>query len=175
MSDLADSIINFFMSKFLILRYIMFTLRNGNFSVRRTKNSFNKLASDQCIEQTVNREQKCRGGISSFSTSDGTVQRWTLTSHCVAQCVAIEKWFKMFENQMETKGLGEIENRIFKQICRPSLRRSLKVGKPVWRRRFANQHLVGKRGYTSNTRWHNKRPQNRGKWTWHILERSTKI
>ena len=67
----------------------MFTFRNGNFSVRRTKSSFNKVASDQCIEQTVNREQKCRGGISGFSTSEGTVQRRTLTSHYLAQCVAI--------------------------------------------------------------------------------------
>ena len=44
---------------------------------------------DQCIEQTVNREQKCRERIYAFSTSEGTVQRWTLISHCVAQCVAI--------------------------------------------------------------------------------------
>ena len=77
------------MSKFLISRYIMFTFRNGNFSVRRTKSFFNKVASDQCIEQSVNREQKCRGGISGFSKSEGAVQRWTLTNHRVAQCVAI--------------------------------------------------------------------------------------
>ena len=37
----------------------------------------------------MNQEQKCRGGISGFSTSEGTVQRWTLTSHSVSQCVAI--------------------------------------------------------------------------------------
>ena len=69
MSNLADSIINFFMSKFLILSHIMFTSRNCNSSVRRTKISLNKFAPDQCIEQTVNREQKCRGAISGFSTS----------------------------------------------------------------------------------------------------------
>ena len=89
MSNLADSIINFFMSKFLILRHIMFTFRNCNSSVRRTKSSLNKFAPDQCIEQTVNREQKCREAISGFSTSGRTVERWTLTSRCVAQCVAI--------------------------------------------------------------------------------------
>ena len=61
----------------------MFIFRNGNFSVRRTKSSFNKVASDQCTEQ------KCRGRISGFSTSEGTVQRWTIASHCVAQCVVI--------------------------------------------------------------------------------------
>ena len=37
----------------------------------------------------MNREQKCRGGISGFSTSERTVQKWTLTSYCVDQCVAI--------------------------------------------------------------------------------------
>ena len=89
MSDLVDSIINFFISKFLILRYTMFTFRNGNVSVRRTKNLFNKFASDQCIKEIVNWEQKCREGISDFSTSEGTVQRWTLTSHCVDQCVVV--------------------------------------------------------------------------------------
>ena len=89
MSDLADSIINFFMLKFLLLKYIMLTFRNVNFSVRRTKSSSNKVASDQCIEQIVNREQKFRGGICGFNTSEAIVQRWVLTSHCAAQCVAI--------------------------------------------------------------------------------------
>ena len=92
MSDLADSIINFFLSKFLILKCIMFTFRNSNFSVRRTKSSFNKVPSAQSFEQTVNQEQKCWGGISTFSTSEGTVQRWTLTNHCVAQCIAILRY-----------------------------------------------------------------------------------
>ena len=34
------------------------------------------LAPDQVIEQTINRDQKCSGGIKHVSTSKGSVQRW---------------------------------------------------------------------------------------------------
>ena len=44
------------------------------------------VPSDQCIEQIINREQKCHGGITGYSTSPGTVQRWVLTSHTLAKC-----------------------------------------------------------------------------------------
>ena len=44
------------------------------------------IPSDQSIEQTINREQKCHGGITGYSTSPGTVQRWVLTSHTVSKC-----------------------------------------------------------------------------------------
>ena len=57
----------------------------GNFSVRRQPGKFNKIPSDQAIEQTINRDQKCPGGIIGFSTSEGTVQRWLLTSHVAAK------------------------------------------------------------------------------------------
>ena len=53
----------------------------GHFSVRRQQGKFNKIPSDQAIEQTINRQQKCAGGIIGFSTTEGTVQRWSLTSH----------------------------------------------------------------------------------------------
>ena len=61
-------------------------LRNGNFAAKRSKSKFNKVPSDQCIEQTVNRQQKCRGGITGFSASVSTVQRWVLTSHISSKC-----------------------------------------------------------------------------------------
>ena len=35
----------------------------GNFSVKRTDGSFNKLPLDQVIEQTISKEQKGAGGI----------------------------------------------------------------------------------------------------------------
>ena len=57
---------------------------NGNFSVQRTKGKFNMLPPDQVIEQTINKEQKGPGGIIGFSTSPGTVQRWVLSSHVLA-------------------------------------------------------------------------------------------
>ena len=47
------------------------------------------VPSDQCIEQTINREQKCHGGITGSSTSPGTVQRWVLTSHIASKCYSI--------------------------------------------------------------------------------------
>ncbi|XP_047132181.1 uncharacterized protein LOC124811086 [Hydra vulgaris] len=62
---------------------------DGNFSVRRTSGTFNKIPSDQCIEQTINRDQKCRGGIKGYSTCEGTIQRWILTSHTVSKCISI--------------------------------------------------------------------------------------
>ena len=58
----------------------------GHFSVRRQHGRFNKIPSDQAIEQTINREQKCAGRIVGYSTSEGTVQRWVLTSHVAAKC-----------------------------------------------------------------------------------------
>ena len=45
----------------------------GNFSVKRTDESFNKLPPDQVIEQTINKEQKGARGIIGISTSDGAV------------------------------------------------------------------------------------------------------
>ena len=57
----------------------------GNFSVRRVPGKFNRFPSDQVIEQTVNRDQKGPGGIIGFSTTEGTVQRWILTSHIAAR------------------------------------------------------------------------------------------
>ena len=53
----------------------------GNFAVRRTPGKFNKVPSDQCIEQTINREQKGHGGIKGYSTSVGTIQRWEAILH----------------------------------------------------------------------------------------------
>ena len=49
----------------------------GHFSVKRARGNFNKLAPDQVIEQTINKEQKGSGGIIGISTSDGAVHRWT--------------------------------------------------------------------------------------------------
>lgn len=59
---------------------------DGNFAVRRQHGNINKIPSDQAIEQTINRPQKCSGGITGFSTTEGTVQRWVLTSHIAAKC-----------------------------------------------------------------------------------------
>ena len=79
----------------------------GHFSVRRQPGRFNKIPSDQAIEQTINREQKCAGGIVGYSTSEGTVQRWVLTSHVAAKCQSeMEEFLGMSEAQCITKDLG---------------------------------------------------------------------
>ena len=55
-----------------------------NFSTKRSNGNFNLLPPDQVIEQTINKDQKGKGGIIGISTSVGSVQRWVLTSHTIA-------------------------------------------------------------------------------------------
>ena len=80
----------------------------GNFSVRRQIGRFNKVPTDQAIEQTINKDQKCSGGITNFCTSEGTVQRWVLTSHVAGKCKAtMELFFGMSELHSVTKDLSK--------------------------------------------------------------------
>ena len=53
-------------------------------SAKRTIGCFNRLFSDQVIEQTINNKQKGKYGIIGSSTSEGTVKRWILTIRIVA-------------------------------------------------------------------------------------------
>eukprot|EP00794_Sanderia_malayensis_P021054 gene21054-23110_t len=79
----------------------------GNFAVRRQPGCFNVIPSDQCIEQTINRGQKCHGGITGYSTSVGTVQRWMLTSHCAANAVyKLESMLSIGDEASLTKDIG---------------------------------------------------------------------
>ncbi|XP_057314196.1 uncharacterized protein LOC130655456 [Hydractinia symbiolongicarpus] len=81
---------------------------NGNFAVRRSPGKFNKVPSDQCIEQTINREQKCHGGITGYSTSPGTIQRWVFTSHTIAKCISIlEDMLTIKQKMSHPKELGK--------------------------------------------------------------------
>eukprot|EP00795_Rhopilema_esculentum_P010131 gene10131-18794_t len=75
--------------------------RNGFFSVRQQPGFLNALLSDQVIEQTINKEQKCRGGITGYSTSAGTIQRWVLTSHSVAKALHKMKESILFKRQVD--------------------------------------------------------------------------
>ena len=56
-------------------------LTPGEFAVQRSSGSFNQVPVDQTIEQTINRDSKCPGGIIGFSLNKATVQRWTVTAH----------------------------------------------------------------------------------------------
>ena len=46
------------------------------------------LPLDQIIEQTINKHQKAPDGIIGISTSQGSIQRWVLSSHNTATLVA---------------------------------------------------------------------------------------
>ena len=46
------------------------------------------LPLDQIIEQTINKDQKAPDGIIGISTSQGSIQRWVLSSHNTATLVA---------------------------------------------------------------------------------------
>ena len=80
----------------------------GNFSVKRTDGSFNKLPPDQVIERTINKEQKGAGGIIGITTSDSAVQRWVLSSHIMAALLSNFK-HSLELNQLESnqKDLGK--------------------------------------------------------------------
>ena len=62
--------------------------QKGNFSVKRVPGKICRLQSDQVIEQTVDQYQKRPGGIIGFSTTEGTVKRWILTSHIAARLIS---------------------------------------------------------------------------------------
>ena len=49
----------------------------------------------------------CAGGIIGFSTSEGTVQRWALTSHVAAKCQSrVEEFLGMSDDKCVTKDLA---------------------------------------------------------------------
>ncbi len=80
----------------------------GNFSVRRQPGKFNKIPSDQAIEQTINRDQKCPGGIIGFSTSESNNQRWSLTSHVAAKLqYQLEEMLGITDHICMTKDLAQ--------------------------------------------------------------------
>ena len=76
--------------------------------MRRKAGKFNKILSGQAIEQTINRDQKCPGGIIGFSTSKCTVQRWSLISHVAAKSQSqLEEFLGMAVYNCVTKDLAQ--------------------------------------------------------------------
>ena len=89
----------------------------GNYSVRRHHGKFNEIPSDQTIEQTINRQQKCGREINGFSISEGTVQRWVLTNHVAAKCQGkMEQFLGISEANSVTKDLAR-KRIIFDEEC----------------------------------------------------------
>jgi hypothetical protein len=57
-------------------------LKSGNFSVQRqSRYGFSKIACDQLIEQTLNRDSKTKGGLTGITLNKGAVNRWVLSHH----------------------------------------------------------------------------------------------
>ncbi|PIK43799.1 hypothetical protein BSL78_19364 [Apostichopus japonicus] len=54
---------------------------DGDFAVQRSQNGFAKIACDQTIEQTANRDCKTKGGMVGFTTNKGAVNRWIWSHH----------------------------------------------------------------------------------------------
>ena len=60
-------------------------LRDGGFVVRLSSRRFNAVATDQALEQTINREGKSQGGVIGFTLRKGALTRWMATRHITAQ------------------------------------------------------------------------------------------
>ncbi len=57
-------------------------MQQGGFVVRRSEHrSFNCVATDQALEQTINREGKNQGGVVGFTLRKGALTRWLMTRH----------------------------------------------------------------------------------------------
>ena len=55
---------------------------------KKVKTGFQHGCFECDITPIFARQQKCHRGIIGFSTSEGTVQRWVLTSHIIAKLIA---------------------------------------------------------------------------------------
>lgn len=57
-------------------------LQSGEFSVQRQSSyGFSKVACDQAIEQTINKDSKSKSGWTGFSLKRNAVKRWIMGSH----------------------------------------------------------------------------------------------
>ena len=56
-------------------------LKNGQFSVQRSRTAFSNVAVDQAIEQTLNRDTKTKGGIVGFGRNPAAVEKWMVNAH----------------------------------------------------------------------------------------------
>ena len=69
-------------------------LCDGGFVVRRSTNhSFNCVATDQALEQTVNRDGKSKGGVIGLTLQKGALSRWLQTRHMTAEYMEAFKTF----------------------------------------------------------------------------------
>ena len=63
-------------------------LQEGGFVARRSEErSFNCVATDQALEQTINREGKSEGGVVGLTLKKGALIRWLMTRHVTTEYV----------------------------------------------------------------------------------------
>ena len=94
----------------LLIPVFTLSLSKGNFSVRRSAGRFNKLPPDQ------GRDQKGSGGIIGYSTSEGTIQRWIITSHVAARLLGdMENSLGIRASVSLTKNLGKSRKEFYEK------------------------------------------------------------
>ena len=67
---------------------VLCEFRKGNFTVKRTSKKFLAVSPDMALEQTINRDVKCQGGLIGKSSSEGAREKWFMTSHIKASVSA---------------------------------------------------------------------------------------
>jgi hypothetical protein len=61
-------------------------MMSGGFVVKRSEEkTFNCGATDQALEQTINREAKTQGGVIGYTRRKGALLRWLLTRHVTGE------------------------------------------------------------------------------------------
>ena len=75
-------------------------LRDGGFVVQLSSRRYNAVATDQALEQTINREVKRQGGVIGFILRKGALTCWKATRHITAQYTEALK--EMYQNSKQT-------------------------------------------------------------------------
>ena len=76
--------------------------------VRLSSRRFNAVATDQALEQTINRQGKSQGGVIGFTLRKGALTRWMATRHITAQYAEALK--EMCQNSKQTTDKNQAEH-----------------------------------------------------------------
>ena len=71
---------------------------SGNFSVKRTPGEFNSVGVDMCLEQTINRSIKWKGGVIGVTKRKDFVSMWNLIYHemlAVSNLIKNNQWYQI--------------------------------------------------------------------------------
>ena len=104
---------------------ILKEFKQGGFSVRQSRGKFNKVAADQVIEQTINKDQKGPGGIISFFFLWGYHSTMGAYKSCgckSSQSVGRNCWYKakLFKTKRAAVKTCSARRRGSHQVLKPS-------------------------------------------------------